>query len=133
MLSALKDNATHSIMKDPLIATSRVIDKDDRTRAWLNAHPYTPANTKNDLGIAARLYSLCLHVLRQVCCQRERGSASGNGTSMLKEELGKLYLWGQAFGDDKLDRALEYSDEVRGNVLESLEDIARLLLRGIIC
>ena len=52
---------------------------------------------------------------------------------MLKDELGKLYLWGQAFGDDKLDRALEYSDEVRGNVLESLGDIGRLLLRGIIC
>ena len=119
-------------MKDPLIATSRVIDKDDRTRAWLNAHPHISANTKNDLGIAARLYSLCLHVLRQVCRQGKRGSSSENGTSMLKDELGKLYLWGQAFGDDKLDRALEYSDEVRGNVLESLGDIGRLLLRGII-
>ena len=120
-------------MNDPLIATSRVIGKDDRTQAWLNAHSYTSTNTKNDLGIAARLYSLCLHVLRQVCRQGERGSSSGNGTYMLKEELGKLYLWGQAFGDGKLDRALEYSDEVRGNVLESLGDIGRLLLRGKIC
>ena len=85
------------------------------------------------MGIAARLYSLCLHVLRQVCRQDERGSSSGNSTSMLNEELGKLYLWGQAFGDGKLDRALEYSDEVRSSVLESLADIGRLLLRGMIC
>ena len=120
-------------MNDPLIVTNRVIGKDDRTQAWLHANPYISANTKDDLGIAARLYSLCLHVLRQLCRQGERGSSCGNGTSMLKEELGKLYLWGQAFEDGKLDRALEYSDKVRSNVLESLGDIGGLLLRGKIC
>ena len=120
-------------MTDPLIGNSRVIGKDDRTQAWLNAHPYISANTNDDLGIAARLYSLCLLVLRQICRQGERGSSTGNGSTMLKEELGKLYLWGQAFGDGKLDRALEYSDEVRSNILESLGDIGGLLLRGKIC
>lgn len=124
-------------MKDVVKAVSDANNEKNRTREWLDAHSDTSpdlagglANSEDDQGIAARLYSLCLRVLRQMCRQEQYQSSSGNSISMLKEELGKLYLWGEAFRDGKLDRALEYSDEVRSNVLESLGDIGRLLLRG---
>ncbi len=52
--------------------------------------------------------------------------------SALKEEFGKLYLWGEAFRNGKLDRALQYSDDVLVNVLDSLGDIGELLLHGMV-
>ena len=107
------------------------------TQEWLNTYSRTSlapegglANGEEDPGIATRLYTLCLYVLRQICRQEQCKSLSANGISTLKEELGKLYLWGEAFKNGKLDRALEYSDEVRDTVLESLGDIGRILLRG---
>lgn len=107
---------------------------------WLYGQSYAspePKETSSDnndshQGFAARLYSLCLRLLRYLCQQDQNDSSKRHRVSSLKEELGKLYLWGEAFGNGKLDRALEYSDDVRGNVLESLRDIAKLLLRGII-
>ena len=124
-------------MKDAFIARSGAVGQKNWTLEWLNARSYKSSgpegglvNGENDLGLAARLYSLCLRVLRQICRQEQYNSSSRNSISKPKEELGKLYLWGQAFRDGKLDRALEYSDEVRGNVLELLGHIGRLLLRG---
>ena len=110
------------------------------TQEWLDGHPYAspgPNETLgdsdiHDQGFAARLYSLCLRLLRYVCRQEKNISSERHGVSSLKEELGKLYLWGEAFGNGKLDRALDYSDDVRNNVLDSLRDIAKLLLRGMI-
>ncbi len=137
VVHTVTDDTTNAIMKDVVKAVSDANNEKNRTREWLDAHSDTSpdlagglANSEDDQGIAARLYSLCLRVLRQMCRQEQYQSSSGNSISMLKEELGKLYLWGEAFRDGKLDRALEYSDEVRSNVLESLGDIGRLLLRG---
>ena len=120
-----------------IIARSGADGQKNRTLEWLNARSHQSTgpegslvNSENDQGLAARLYSLCLRVLRQICGQAQYRSSSRNSTSKPKEELGKLYLWGQAFRDGKLDRALDYSDEVRGNVLELLGHIGRLLLRG---
>lgn len=49
---------------------------------------------------------------------------------LLREELTKLYLWGESFGPGELDIALEYSDDTRYSVLDTLGDVGRLLLRG---
>ena len=105
---------------------------------WLHAQPDTSPepnealdySSDNDQDFAARLYSLCLRLLRYLCQQERNISSKKHRVSSLKEELGRLYLWGEAFGNGKLDRALEYSDDVRGNVLDSFRDIAKLLLRG---
>ena len=83
------------------------------------------ANDDEEQDFAARLYSVCLHLLRVLCRKRPTVSA-------LKEELGKLYLWGEAFKNGKLDQALQYSDDVLVNVLDSLGEIGELLLTGMV-
>ena len=113
------------------------------TQEWLVGHVHAPSGTNGTLrderdnfednqGFATRLYSLCLCLLRYLCRQEQNIASKRHRVSTLKEELGRLYLWGEAFKNGKLDRALEYSDDVRGNVLDSLRDIGKLLLRGMI-
>lgn len=117
----------------------RLCSARDWTREWLRTRARASLNAKEGLnnsdpeeqGFASRLYSLCLLLLRQLCRRKESGQLPGASVSSLKEELDKLYLWGEAFGDGELDRALEYSGDVRVNVLDSLRDIGKLLLRGM--
>lgn len=78
----------------------------------------------------SRLYSLCLELLRFLSRQnicKPHGKAL---TPDLKEEVGRLYLWGEVFGNGELDRALDYSDDVRKSVLRSLGDIGKSVLNG---
>lgn len=137
VVQTVTDDTINAIMTDAVKTISDADSEQNRTQEWLDAHSDPSpdlrgglVNSEDDQGIAARLYSLCLGVLRQMCRQEQYKSSSGDSMSILKEEVAKLYLWGEAFRDGKLDRALEYSDEVRSNVLESLGDIGRLLLRG---
>lgn len=135
-------DAERSTMEDALTSIRSAGRRRNWMQDWLHGQPYAspePNETlsdnndnDNDPGFAARLYSLCLRLLRYLCQQEQNISSKRHRVSSLKEELGRLYLWGEAFGNGKLDRALEYSDDVRDNVLDSLKDIAKLLLRGII-
>ena len=83
-----------------------------------------------DEGFAARLYTRCLYVFRYLCGLKAK-TASGIMRSLaLREELGKLYLWGQTFAAGEFDRALEQADDLRETVLKLLGDIGQLVLRG---
>lgn len=132
--------AERSTIEDALTSIRSAGRQRNWMQDWLYAQPNVSPepdetssdNNDNDQGFAARLYSLCLRLLRYLCQQEQIDSPKRSRVSGLKEELGRLYLWGEAFGNGKLDRALEYSDDVRGSVLESLMDIAKLLLRGTI-
>ncbi len=104
---------------------------------WLVANAssspsYLRVTTKEteDEGFAARLYTCCLYVFRYLCEQEAKIASTRTRSLALKEELGKLYLWGQAFGAGELDRALEQSDDLRETVLKLLGDIGQLVLRG---
>ena len=90
----------------------------------------TPAGGEDDQGFAARLYQLCLHQLQAFYRQEREKHSSKSGSNVLRECLGRLYLWGEPFGVGELDRALEQSNELRDNVLERLGHIGKLLLRG---
>ena len=133
-------DAEHSTMEDALTSIRSAGGQRNWMQDWLHGQPHASPepnetssdNNDNDQGFATRLYSLCLRLLRYLCKQEQNDSSKRHRVSSLREELGRLYLWGEAFGNGKLDRALEYSDDVRGNVLESLRDIAKLLLRGIV-
>lgn len=125
-------------MDDTLTSVSSANGQRDRTQEWLDGHLYSSSgfsetsddNDDEDQDLATRLYSLCLRLLLFLCRREQNLPSKSHNVSDLKEELGKLYLWGEAFRSGKLDRALEYSDDVRGNVLDSLGDIGEILLRG---
>lgn len=139
-LQFIVSNAETLTMEDALTSIRNAGRQRNWMQDWLIGQPYAPPepnetlndNNDNDQSFAARLYSLCLRLLRYLCQQEQNDPSKRHRVSSLKEELGRLYLWGEAFANGKLDRALEYSDDVRGNVLESLRDIAKLLLRGIL-
>lgn len=127
-------------MDDTLTLVSSANDQRDRTQEWLDGNRYSSsglnetlnANDSEDQDFATRLYSLCLHLLLFLCQREQNVPSKKSKAANLKEELGKLYLWGEAFRSGKLDRALEYSNDVRGNVLDSLGGIGKILLRGMI-
>ena len=49
---------------------------------------------------------------------------------LLKEELDKLYMWGESFGPGELDKALNESEELRDNVLDLLVNLGELVICG---
>lgn len=107
------------------------------TQNWLESSPSDPATTdgerlhdEDEEGFAAQLYSLCRIVLGGFCSQEHGSSSRRLQSVLLREELAKLYLWGQSFAPGELDTAVDYSDDVRYLVLDALGDIGRSLLRG---
>ena len=101
---------------------------------WLSANDSgptendgTPVGGKDEQGFAGRLYELCLRALQVFYRQESRSSSR---SSILKQYLERLYLWGEPFGVGELDRALGQSDELRDNVIECLSRIGLLLLRS---
>ncbi|CAD6591965.1 MAG: hypothetical protein ASARMPRED_005885 [Alectoria sarmentosa] len=88
------------------------------------------AGDEDEQGFVARLYQACLRALQNIYRQERFKGSSRSRSSVLRESLGKFYLWGEPFGVGELDRALQQSDELRDNVLERLGHIGRLLLRA---
>ncbi len=86
-----------------------------------------------DYGFAARLHTACLRIFKLVShytCRVSIFQKEATQAANVKEELGRLYLWGESFPDGDLDRALEQSDEIRNNVLDLLRGIGETLIRG---
>ena len=85
------------------------------------------------LGLATRFHKACLRVFKlflQHLPVLSTFRMDADQTASAKEELGRLYLWGESFGDGCLDKALEQSDEIRDNVFELFRGIGGTLLRG---
>lgn len=121
-------------MSSPTIGWSR---RSRRTKEWLESSSSNlltidaqSAYGKDEEGLAAQLYSLCRRVLRDLCSQKQDLPSTRPHSLLLREELTKLYLWGQSFGPGELDIALEHSDDARYIVLDALGEIGRSLLRG---
>ncbi|KAL6720942.1 hypothetical protein ACLMJK_000042 [Lecanora helva] len=110
---------------------------DPLLQKWLESHPAHDANSKGRFNqeaesgnIAAHLYSSCRNTLRDLYVQGHTESQERLTHAALKEELAKLYLWGEDFGDGELDLALDYSNDTRCVVLDALAKMGRLLLQG---
>ena len=89
-----------------------------------------PDHQEYDQGLATRLYQLGRQGLQQLCRQEGYIPRLNSSQSALREELGRLYLWGEAFENGKLDKALEQSEDLRDTVLEFLCAIGDSIIRG---
>ena len=81
-------------------------------------------------GFASQFYSTCLQGFKQLCRQELEGYARGAQSYLLREELGKLYLWGESFNPGELDKALDEYEDLRDNVLDLLVNLGELVIRG---
>ena len=107
----------------------------NRTLQWLDAHASgpianetPPLDGEDEHGVVGRLYGLCLRELQAF--HRQQRDISGSRSNVLRECLGRLYLWGEPFGSGDLDKTLGQSVELRNNVLERLGHIGKLLSRS---
>ena len=85
-------------------------------------------------GLASCLYLGCINILKFICGSASKTSSGDDHVTVelkeLREELGKLFLWGESLSDGSLDKALDQSDELRITVLTLLRDVADRLLVG---
>ncbi len=109
----------------------------DNSQERLNAGPSTqiapyeePDHHEHNQGPATQLHLLSLLGLQHLCRRRQSASWPDSKLSRLKEELGNLYLWGEAFENGKLDKALERNEGLRDTVLELLCAIGNTIIRG---
>ena len=118
----------------------------DYIQEWLDAESSTPIaldeefgftaadvepdHDKYNQGLATRLYQLGRQGLQQLCRQNKNIPRLDSSQSALREELGRLYLWGEAFENRHLDKALEQSEDLRDTVLEFLCAIGDSVTRG---
>ena len=121
---AVTDGDNHRVLMQQWLDTHGSTSVDfARTRAGERA-------LESEEGFASRFYSTCLEELRHLCRQQQKAYAPAPRSYLLKEELGKLYLWGERFAPGELDKALGVSEEVRDNVLELLVNLGELVLYG---
>lgn len=115
---------------------NRVDERGQWVHQWLGLDSLTkPALPQHiiqdaDEGFAARLYVSCLRTLQQLYRRERDYSPPKQRAHVLKEELGKLYLWGEHFGAGELDEALTQSDDLKENVIELLSGIGKSMLKG---
>ena len=117
-----------AFLKDALQSVSgRTVNADPSTQI---APTEEPDHHEHNQGLANRLYLLSLEGLQHICRQKQSTSWPDSKLSTLKEELGKLYLWGEAFENGRLDKALERNEDLRDTVLELLCAIGNTIIRG---
>lgn len=117
-----------------LHASSLAVPDTAYVHEWVDSTADLPVVDHSDIdeSLAARLYAGCIIILRGLCSRITNTDASQPSLkpSVLGQELGRMYLWGEGLGNGKLDKALEDADELRQNVLEVLVSIATLLVRS---
>ena len=94
-------------------------------RHWLASGVLDNGGAMHRDGLAMKLYCMCLDIIQGICQQR---SSIRGPTELLREELGKLYLWGESFGPGQLDKALNHAEDLRTVVIKALQQIGKLLL-----
>ena len=61
------------------------------------SYPRVTIGETEDEGLPTRLYTRCLYMFRYLCKREAKIASTRTRSLALKEELGKLYLRGQAF------------------------------------
>lgn len=114
--------------------TGKASHHDQYTQQWVDASAFADSSLDErsveaqDQGFATQLYHTCLGVFRDLYNEAKDYGSERIRLSSLKDELAKLYLWGEDFGGAELDDVLEHSEDVRKIVLELLGDIGTTLL-----
>jgi hypothetical protein len=75
------------------------------------------------------LYEGCIDLFQQLLEESSKSSCplSEKERRHLKEDLGRLFLWGDGYGDKMLDRILEQSLDLRNTVLGFISGIGKVL------
>ncbi len=112
------------------MATADVNSTKAFVREWIDGNTTWSTNRSgnDDVGFAGLLYDSCLDLFKELYTESCRSSfLSKDEQQQLKEELGRLFLWGDAFGDGKLDRILVQSSDLRNTILEFISGIGKVL------
>lgn len=104
----------------------------NRTATREKSEPVIPIISDADDCLAAHLYASCVQFLQGLYFQALDSGVSHSGVKpwVIREELGRLYLWGEGFGSGRLTKILEDANELRENILEILAGIGLLLIRS---
>ena len=96
------------------------------------AQPELIVSEDADDCLAARLYASCVQVLRGICSQASDPGVPYSAIKpwILRNELGRLYLFGDSFRNGRLNRILEDANELSENIVEILAGIGILLVRS---
>ena len=100
---------------------------------WLKSNPDAWDDSdlprdQEDGGLATKLYSACLEMLQSLCHPSPAQESLQAHTHVLREELGKLFLWGESLRSGELDKALAFAEGLQEIVLRKFIEIGRLLL-----
>lgn len=128
----------YSVYRQDMTDILKSNDNDGRSNymlQWLDAHDSGPIandaphlDTEDEQGFVGHLYGFCFRELQDF--HRRQRDIPKSRSIVLRECLGRLYLWGEPFGSGDLDKALGQSDELRYGVLERLVYIGKVLLRS---
>ena len=80
-----------------------------------------------EAGFAWNLYDYSLKLL-SIIIPLNGSRASKKDARCLKELLGKLFLWGDGFGDGRLESVLDESDDLKESVMSQLTGIGNTLI-----
>lgn len=84
--------------------------------------------SEDDENFASFLYESCLNLFKELSKESSRLSAfSSTERRHLEESLGRLFLWGDGFGEGRLDRLLGQSIDLRDTILRFIAGIGRIL------
>lgn len=90
---------------------------------------------ETDGDFVTSFYQGCLGFFVELC-RTLSTSESPSGFSQveiqsLKEELGRLFLWGEGFSGETLGKIFEYAEHMKPTVLEFLAGVGKLLTRSM--
>jgi hypothetical protein len=85
---------------------------------------------RNSTGSTWNLYDHILQLFSTLVplASKSPPVVSKKDTRSLKESLGRLYLWGDGFGDGRLEFILEESDDLKETVVTLLIVIGKILI-----
>lgn len=86
------------------------------------------SDAQDQPDLAETLYTKCLDLFTIVSKEPELSKFSQNDVEKLREQVAKLYLWGEGFQDGKLNLILKSSPSLRVTIVKFLVELAKALL-----
>ena len=103
---------------------------------WLRSNPTAWDDSdlppdQADGSLVTKLYRASLEMLRSLCQPSPAQKSLQAHTHIIREELGKLFLWGESLRPGELEKALAFAEGLQEIVLKIFMEIGRLLLGKI--
>lgn len=108
-----------------LISTNRDGDDDDEKRDGLQRA--FPTSGPMDVGFVWTFHEECINMITKLLPLISTNPILRGQQEVLREDVGRLFLWGESFRNGKLDMVLSQSEELRDTVLEFITAIGLLV------